>query len=70
MFEVTFSVNERVYSCVILRLQLGQLDCNIMLYCLVLSLLSVSYGSFICLGQFILKLAKFLAPTLSAGTLV
>lgn len=59
-----------VYYCVILRFQLGQLDSNVMLCYLVLSLLSVSYGSFTYLSQFILKLAKFLAPTLSAGTLV
>lgn len=59
-----------VYYCVILRFQLGQLDSNVMLCYLVLSLLSVSYRSFTYLDQFILKLAKFLAPTLSAGTLV
>lgn len=62
MFEVTLSVDDSLL-CAILKLQLGQLDRDV-LCCHVLLLLSVSYGSSISLGQFILKIAKFLTPTL------
>lgn len=60
VFEITLSLNDSV-SCAILKLQPGQLDCDIM-PCLVLLLLSESYGSSITLGQFILKMATFLLP--------
>lgn len=61
MFEITLSVNDSLL-CAVLKLQPGQLDCDIMACCLVLLLLSVSYGSSISLGQFILKMAAFLLP--------